>query len=84
MDNEYDEPLPEVWAMFLRMIADTDKEYTFLSKIVSNQILKIISNVKQMYEEENHAAPDLSIVHEEYEIEEVNKTLLIKQTNLKV
>jgi hypothetical protein len=77
MDNEYEDPLPEVWEMFLRLISDSDKEYKFLYKIVANQILRIVSNMKQLYEENNFGQKPLDPINEndEYPTQEVRRYL---------
>ena len=58
MSNRFDEPIPEVWDLFLRLISENDKEYKFLHKIISNQLMKIVSNMKDVYDshiqEQNH------------------------------
>ena len=64
MNIEYDEPIPEVWEMFLRLISDSDKEYKFFFKIISNQIMRIVRNMKEIYEEDLIKKEELPIIRE--------------------
>lgn len=53
MNLDIDEPIPEVWDMFLRLISDDDKEYKFLYKIIVNQLMRIISNMREIYQQDH-------------------------------
>ena len=75
MNNDFDEPIPKVWEMFLRLISDSDKEYKFLFKIISSQIVRIISNMKEIYEQDIIKKEELPIIREIHEQEMVGRAI---------
>ena len=68
--DDIDEPIPEVWEMFLRLISDNDREYKFLHKIMNKQISKIVNNIKNMYEGDQLQKGARDVVPEQLEEQE--------------